>query len=57
MSKTYYIDAKRHLIVGVNRDSLLKRIREKAFGEVKYRHRKNWRLFVNDNLEMIWIQP
>ena len=56
LPKTYHIDSKRHLIVGVNKSSLLKRIKEKAFTEIEYRRQRYWRLFIDDNLEMIWIQ-
>ncbi len=56
MPKTYHIDAKRRLIAGANRGSLLKRIRQEAFAEVDHGRRKNWRLFINDNFEMIWVR-
>ena len=55
LPKTYHIDSKRNLIVGEEKSSLLKRIKEKSFTEVEYRHRKHWRLFIDDNIEMIWV--
>jgi hypothetical protein len=55
VTRTYYIDAEGRPIIGLKKSSLIKRIKEGIFTEAKYEHRKNWRLFINNGREMIWI--
>jgi hypothetical protein len=55
MPNSYYIDTKGHLIVGCSRRSLISRIKENIFWEAEYKQRKNWRLYINEGREMIWL--
>jgi hypothetical protein len=55
-AKSYYVDNRHRCIAGLDESVLIKRIKMYKFKEVNYTHRNNWRLFINDGPEMIWLK-
>jgi len=49
--QTYYRTAEVCQIVGIGRSTLFRWIKEKIVKEAKYRDRKGWRLFTEDELD------
>lgn len=54
--KTYYMITEACAIAGINRNTLLRWIREGRFADVKIRDRNGWRLFNEDDVERLKVQ-
>jgi excisionase family DNA binding protein len=51
--QTYYRTAEACRIVGINKNTFLRWVREGMFADVELRDRRGWRLFSNDDLDRL----
>jgi len=51
--KTYYRTAEVCLSVGISKATLFRWLREGVFEEAKYRDRRGWRLFTEDEIDKL----
>jgi len=50
---TYYRIAEACRMAGISKNTLLRWIKEDTFAEVRQRDRRNWRLFTEDDLDLL----
>jgi DNA-binding transcriptional MerR regulator len=51
--RTFYNTREACKIVGTNRDTFLRWVRQKKFTDVEHRDRNGWRLFTEDDLQRL----
>jgi len=54
--KTYYRTAEACRLVGISKNTFFRWVREKQFPDVRYRDKRGWRLFTDDEVNRLILE-